>query len=142
MSAALCATIGSDGDWFPDSHPGSTAHAVATAPARSLCVTCPAKGACLDLAMTDRRTVGIFAGLDEAERRRLHQDGTIPADYGYCGGGLHLSTPENTGTTGNCLPCRRINRAERARIRAAVPMRRRANGRASKTVTEGLEAAA
>lgn len=119
MNAAPCAKASRPDRWFPAANPGSSAHAAQTLFARRACVTCPLNEACHELAMKNRRTVGIFAGLDEAERRHLKTTGTSPGDYDYCDKGLHLMLPPNTGTKGNCLPCRRIRRAVRQAASAA-----------------------
>jgi WhiB family redox-sensing transcriptional regulator len=52
--------------WFPTSREADEA-------ARAVCEPCPVRRECLAYAMADRELVGIWAGTDAAERRRLRR---------------------------------------------------------------------
>jgi WhiB family transcriptional regulator, redox-sensing transcriptional regulator len=41
--------------------------------ARAVCELCPTRAECLEFALDDRSLVGIWAGTDEAERRRIRR---------------------------------------------------------------------
>lgn len=55
--------------FFPVSDIGPGARQVAEA--KAVCARCPVRAQCLDYAMTNRLTDGIFGGATEAERREL-----------------------------------------------------------------------
>ena len=45
-----------------------------TEQARAVCELCPTRAECLEFALADRSLVGIWAGTDEAERRKLRRE--------------------------------------------------------------------
>ena len=64
-SRALCAQIGGD-LWFPERRE-EAAEAIA------ICNQCPVRTACLQFALNNDITHGIYGGLTKTERRRLPQ---------------------------------------------------------------------
>lgn len=60
---ALCAEVGPE-LFFPEK--GESA-----APAKSVCAACPVVAECLGYALSNRLTVGIYAGMTITERRDL-----------------------------------------------------------------------
>jgi WhiB family transcriptional regulator, redox-sensing transcriptional regulator len=45
----------------------------ATAPAKAVCAACPVRIDCLEYAMSNRITFGIWGGMSERERQRLRR---------------------------------------------------------------------
>jgi len=62
---AACRGKGCD-PWFPTTREAEDA-------ARAVCEPCPARRECLAYALGDRTLVGIWAGTDERERRRMRR---------------------------------------------------------------------
>lgn len=72
QDSAACAT-GYDADlWFPVGTTGNAANAQAEE-AKAVCRTCPAVEACLRYALECQVDEGIYGGLTEQERRRIHR---------------------------------------------------------------------
>lgn len=55
-----------DVSWFPEL-------GESTAPAKAVCATCSVRERCLDFAVTEGITAGIWGGLSPKERRRLRR---------------------------------------------------------------------
>lgn len=63
VGEALCAQAWPDA-WFPEAgQPGTSAKAI--------CRRCPVRAACLEYALENRETFGIWGGTSERERRHL-----------------------------------------------------------------------
>lgn len=71
MTAALCAQI--DPEMFFPEKGGSTREA------KSICARCEVAAECLDYALANEERFGIFGGLSERERRRIHKQLREPA---------------------------------------------------------------
>ena len=65
MSRARCRGLGTSA-FFGDG-PADTERA------RAVCDGCPVRADCLEFALADRTLVGIWAGTDEQERRRIRR---------------------------------------------------------------------
>lgn len=63
---AICNQVGPD-PWFIER--GESAR-----PAKAICKSCPVRQQCLDYALTERITEGIWGGLTARERRELLRD--------------------------------------------------------------------
>ena len=65
MARARCRGLGTAA-FFGDTPDGLTA-------ARAVCELCPTRTECLEFALDDRSLQGIWAGTDEAERRKIRR---------------------------------------------------------------------
>ena len=65
MARASCRGLGTS-VFFGDSPEQTTA-------ARAVCELCPTRAECLEFALDDRSLQGIWAGTDEAERRKIRR---------------------------------------------------------------------
>lgn len=63
--------------FFPDGETSQTA-LTQISQAKAICGTCPVKGACQDWALNNRIEYGVWGGLSEAERRRIHRRNARP----------------------------------------------------------------
>src|SRR5580765_1435240 len=73
---ALC--VGADPElWFPPGEPGSPGYEAMAARGRGICTLCPARRACLELALAlgPQAAEGIWGGLDPAQRGALIRAG-------------------------------------------------------------------
>jgi WhiB family transcriptional regulator, redox-sensing transcriptional regulator len=43
-------------------------------PARAICARCPVRGPCLEWALTENETIGLWAGTTPRQRRRLRRE--------------------------------------------------------------------
>lgn len=84
--------------FFPESGQSTTA-------ARRVCAGCPVRTECLAYAVKNRERFGVWGGLSERELRVVLREN--PAVRETCVSGRHPRTPENTGSGGRCLACRR-----------------------------------
>lgn len=66
--------------FFPD---GETSQAALTqiSKAQAICGICPVMGACQDWALDNRIEYGVWGGLSEAERRRIHRRNARPGTF-------------------------------------------------------------
>ena len=92
MHRALCAQVDPE-LFFPDA--GINAGA-----AFKVCKSCEVSQECLDFALKNRITDGIWGGLPPRRRRAV----TPPRDTTICAQG-HPKTPENRTGNGRCKPC-------------------------------------
>ena len=68
LDDALCAQTGPDDyTWFPE-------RGGITRTGKALCWTCPAREACLQMALDNDEPYGIFGGLSVTERRALRRE--------------------------------------------------------------------
>lgn len=70
QTAALCAQIEPE-LWFPEK--GHGAHS-----AKAVCMRCPVRRPCLEEALRDSQTIGVFGGLTERERRKYRRNHDTP----------------------------------------------------------------
>jgi WhiB family redox-sensing transcriptional regulator len=73
QDAALCAQADPEA-WYPEKG-GSTKEA------KQICRACPVRMECLQYALDREDWFGIWGGLSERQRRRLHRAGTTAADF-------------------------------------------------------------
>ena len=101
--SALCAQVDPE-IFFPDKGmPGRDAAAV--------CHRCEVRETCLQFALDNRITDGIWGGQLPTHRRGRYKPAKDPA---HCAAG-HFRTPETTSASGRCLICQRIFDARRRR---------------------------
>ncbi len=111
MADAACAGTNTE-LFFPGFHDLATSNA-----AKRVCAGCPVRAECLDHAIVNGETRGIWGGTSERERRviRRRKPITHATEAGYR---LHMLRGEEP-----CLPCREAHRgyhnAKLARLRAA-----------------------
>ena len=102
---ALCLQVDPE-LFFPDKgKPGTQATAV--------CRRCDVSQQCLDYALKNRITEGIWGGVHPRARRGRYAPLRDPS---LCVNG-HEKTAENTSTTGRCLICQRIQNRKKIRDR-------------------------
>jgi WhiB family transcriptional regulator, redox-sensing transcriptional regulator len=65
MESALCAEVGGD-LWFPEQHDWLTA-----VKAKTVCVRCPVREACLSYALRNNEIHGIWGGKSRDERKAI-----------------------------------------------------------------------
>lgn len=103
--AGVCAAHPDPDLWFAD----DPAHLQA---AKGLCGGCPVRGVCLDAAMARGEGLGVWGGLDPAERRRL------AVDLGLRRPSVHGASQHGQRSTYNagchCGPCSAANAAYKA----------------------------
>lgn len=92
--------------------------------ARALCAACPVRDDCLDWALP-RHVLGIWGGLNEAERAALAAEQGFPR---LCAAETHVMAGDNVYLNPNgflvCRPCRN-EQDRRARARKALVRRER-----------------
>ena len=66
--------------FFPDGSPSSTRAQLKTA--KLICRGCPVSATCLSWALASGQEAGIWGGLTEDERRRLHRRGLLSTSRG------------------------------------------------------------
>lgn len=71
MEHALCANHPDPDLWFPSE--SGTRAALQVRAAKDICADCPVTAECLAAAQADPGTYGIWGGLTQPERRRLHR---------------------------------------------------------------------
>jgi WhiB family redox-sensing transcriptional regulator len=77
--------------FFPDSGIGSTRAQVKMA--KLICRICPVSATCLNWALASGQEAGIWGGLTEDERRRLHRRGLLSATHRLTKQGSHEHNP-------------------------------------------------
>lgn len=106
---AACAQVGGD-EWFPEL--GSTNHR-----AKAVCDGCTVREACLQYALDNNETWGVWGGLSPTERRGLaHGKRTVDA---RCRKGHDTSSPDSVYGSGECKKCANARR-RRYRERGAA----------------------
>ena len=127
---AACNTTRRPDDWFPD-RAGTAKHAVARA--KAICAVCTVTGACLEYALVNCETSGVWGGKTPKERRGLRaagvEDGTlirVRVNVAACGTPSGFKKHRRDGTD-VCEACRiAFNNDAAARRR-----RSRADGKAA-----------
>jgi WhiB family transcriptional regulator, redox-sensing transcriptional regulator len=116
--SALCAQV--DPDLFfaenEEGAPGKVAKASGmTKAAKRVCARCPVQHLCLDYALVNRITWGVWGGATEDDRRGMRQQisGTGPVHSDVCRGpGHHVRTKANTRVKGTRITCTDCERAK------------------------------
>lgn len=83
--------------WFPQPGPNAGTEA------RAICATCPVRVECLDYAIREHLTHGIFGGLSERQRRKVRRARRVVEPRGAVVHGV-VATYRHRGC--RCGPCR------------------------------------
>ena len=104
MHSALCLQVDPE-LFFPEAGQSSISRHIRAAIA--VCHRCEVRETCLQFALDNRITDGIWGGVHPRARRGKYK----PVDPTLCANG-HPKTPENIGSAGRCLPCQRATARE------------------------------
>lgn len=88
--------------------------------AKAVCAECPVRAQCLEYALATGQRFGVWAGLDERERRGMSPR-IVRSEF--CAKGLHVMDETNayaSPVTGQryCRACKASNRRQRERVAA------------------------
>ena len=97
QDGALCAQADAEA-WFPEK--GGSVKAP-----KKICGACPVRADCLEYALENRFTYGIWGGLTERQRRAILADRERAAGLSRCQSGHHVLTAANVLPNGKCGPC-------------------------------------
>ena len=100
MDHALCADADPDLFFPPDDEDAPVSAYAQTLAAKKVCAACPVRAECLDYSITENIQWGVWGGIPERPRRAMRakvhsRQVRLP---GFCGKGVHIRTPANTGT--------------------------------------------
>ena len=108
MHSALCLQVDPE-LFFPEAGQSSNSRHIRAAIA--VCHRCEVRETCLQFALDNRITDGIWGGQLPTHRRGRYKPAKDPA---HCAAG-HFRKPETTSASGRCLICQRIFDARRRR---------------------------